>query len=165
MLTLSLAISKQSEKKWYLHNGNTQTQITQYLTQKQKTKKTANCARYVNYALQLSGFLQKTQSFYSNANGKLVIGTAGFDFMKQKGIKHITFSDGKTIKNASLKKGDIVLWKSHTNVFKGIVDGKYTWYDGGKKCTDKPGSEGVLILNIKELEKRDLLLIIKFLEF
>ena len=62
--------------------------------------------------------------------------------MATKGFKHITYANGKKPENASLKKGDVVLWKLHTNVFAGIVNGKYTWYDGGKRSTDKTGSKG-----------------------
>ena len=141
---LEIVGKKMVSAQWKYSNSNNAVSYSSA-----KEKKTANCARYVNYALQLSGFLQKSQSFYSNKNGKLVIGTAGLNFMKQKGIKQITYSGGKKIESAGLKKGDIVLWKLHTNVFNGIVNGKYTWYDGGKKSTDKTGSEGGTYIKYK----------------
>ena len=101
-------------------------------TQSNKSKKRANCASTVSWALQEMGVLNKGQNVYINGQNKVS--------NESKLLKYMTKIDGQgktmkqLIKEGKLQEGDIVFWKNvvHTNVYAG----NKKWYDSGSSATD-----------------------------
>lgn len=97
---------------------------------------TTNCAQYVMWALHDCGIFAANQKFYGHASGNIryvnnkkakVSDTLDdyADIFKIGGSKR-----PKTlVREGKLKKGDILTYKGHTNVYAG--DGK--WYDAGRR--------------------------------
>ncbi len=98
-----------------------------------KSKKRANCASTVSWALQEMGVLKKGQNVYINSKNKIS--------NESKLSKYMTKIDGQgktmnqLIKEGKLQEGDIVFWKNvvHTNVYAG----NKKWYDSGTSATNK----------------------------
>lgn len=112
-----------------------------------KKVKKVNCALYVSLVLQQIGALRPGQSFYCNANGDIRFNGDGCEKEIRKKFK---FLKGDNKKPADLKKelvaGDIILYKSHVNIFAGIdKEGKMVWYDAGKASTDTKKDGGTFV--------------------
>ncbi len=97
---------------------------------------TTNCADYVMWALHDCGIFTANQKFYGNNSGGITYKKNSQTKVKSTLKKYATLTRiggakrPKTlIKEGRLKKGDILTYKGHTNVYAG--NGK--WYDAGRR--------------------------------
>lgn len=96
---------------------------------------TTNCADYVMWALHDCGIFTANQKFYGNNSGGITYKKASETKVKETLKQYATIKKAggvrpKTlIKQGKLKKGDILTYKGHTNVYAG--NGK--WYDAGRR--------------------------------
>ncbi len=96
---------------------------------------TTNCADYVMWALHDCGIFTANQKFYGNNAGGITFKKPEETKVKETLKKYATIKKAggvkpKTlVKQGKLKKGDILTYKGHTNVYAG--NGK--WYDAGRR--------------------------------
>lgn len=97
---------------------------------------TTNCAEYVMWALHDCGIFTANQKFYGNNSGGITYKKNSQTKVQATLKKYATITRiggakrPKTlIKEGKLKKGDILTYKGHTNVYAG--NGK--WYDAGRR--------------------------------
>ncbi len=97
---------------------------------------TTNCADYVMWALHDCGIFTANQKFYGNNSGGITYKKNSQTKVKSTLKKYATLTRiggakrPKTlVKEGKLKKGDILTYKGHTNVYAG--NGK--WYDAGRR--------------------------------
>ena len=126
-------------KKWKYTNGvNSENKLPFKYTFEEALKtntRTTNCADYVMWALHECGIFSANQKFYGNNSG-------GITYKKNSETKvEKTLKENATIikvgnktaaqlvKAGKLKKGDICLYKGHTNVYAG----NNKWYDAGRR--------------------------------
>ena len=95
-----------------------------------------NCADYVMWALHDCGIFTADQKFYGNNSGGITYKKNSQTKVKSTLKKYATLTRiggakrPKTlVKEGKLKKGDILTYKGHTNVYAG--NGK--WYDAGRR--------------------------------
>lgn len=95
-----------------------------------------NCADYVMWALHDCGIFTANQKFYGNSSGGITYKKNNQTKVKSTLKKYATLTriGGKKrqktlVKEGKLKKGDILTYKGHTNVYAG--NGK--WYDAGRR--------------------------------
>lgn len=130
-----------AKKYWKYSSGGTPKQykikIKSTFTEAAKTTRATNCADYVMWGLNECGVLKANQKFYGNDSGGITYKKPGVKEALQKyaTIKKVGNKTAKQlIAEGKLKKGDICIYKGHTNVY----IGKHKWYDAGRRH----GSQG-----------------------
>ncbi len=145
--TISKQVQKdyKAKKYWKYTNGvNSENKLPFKYTFQAALKTntlTTNCADYVMWALHDCGIFTANQKFYGNNSGGITYKKAAETKVKETLKKYATITKvgGKKtpktlVKEGKLKKGDILTYKGHTNVYAG--NGK--WYDAGRQ-TNKNG--------------------------
>ena len=135
-------------KKWKYTNGvNSENKLPVKYTFQEAIKTntlTTNCADYVMWALHDCGIFTANQKFYGNKSGGITYKKNSKTKVKEtlkKYAKIIKVGDKtqkQLITSKQLKKGDICLYKGHTNVYAG----NNKFYDAGRVNVGGNGTQG-----------------------
>ena len=126
---------KITSNKFHYSNNKTYSTYQKALN----NKKRVNCATYVSWALQDIGALPSGKTFwcgYGKIHGKAkkILKSSSKFTVKE----HVNRSVASLVKSGDLKPGDIVGAQTyaHTMVYRGKINGEYTFYSVGKKSTN-----------------------------